>query len=134
MDIRLIPLLFGLLFANARAAVSYPPVHHNWTRSEVMDTNGLYTLEWHVHNKEIIFKATVNTRGFIAIGFQYQNMKFIGYDLAVAWVDDRSAKTNILVSTIHHALRFPSSSFFASLKQLPKGNNMFFGPKHTFHS
>lgn len=90
---------FGLTtIINAEASSSFPAVHHNWTRSESMDQNGLLNLEWRVRDKEIIFKATVNSRGFIAIGFVYQNIKITAFDLALAWIDDRSGKANILVS------------------------------------
>lgn len=91
---------FGLttITTTVGASSSFPAVHHNWTRSESMDQNGLLNLEWRLRDKEIIFKATVNSRGFIAIGFVYQNIKITAFDLALAWIDDRSGKANILVS------------------------------------
>lgn len=91
-------MLFGLFFMQTVAAKLYPPVHHNWTRTEAMDPHRLYNLQWHVSEKEIHFKATVNTRGYIALGFIYQGVKATAFDLALTWVDDRSGKTNILVS------------------------------------
>jgi hypothetical protein len=76
------------------------PVRHNWTRTEIMDQNGLYILEWHLENKDIIFTATVNTRGFIGLGFSYKHNRMTNADLVLAWVDDRTGKPNILVSII----------------------------------
>lgn len=73
-------------------------VHHvNWTRSEIMDSYGLYMLEWKVVNKEIIFTTTVNTRGFIGLGFSYRHGKMAGSDLVLAWVDDSTGLPNVLV-------------------------------------
>uniref|UniRef100_A0A182YDD5 Uncharacterized protein n=1 Tax=Anopheles stephensi TaxID=30069 RepID=A0A182YDD5_ANOST len=34
-----------------------------------MDPNGLYTLDWHIDQKDIVFTATANTRGFMGLGF-----------------------------------------------------------------
>lgn len=79
-----------------------PPLHHNWTRSEKMDPNGILQFQWHLRDKEIVFKVTVNSRGFIAIGFLYQNPKFSGFDMALAWIDDRTGKANILVGFFLH--------------------------------
>lgn len=73
-------------------------VHHvNWTRSEIMDDYGLYLLEWKVNNNEIIFTTTVNTRGFIGLGFSYRHGKMAGSDLVLAWVDDSTGLPNVLV-------------------------------------
>ena len=77
--------------------LSYPPIHHKWTRSEKMDPNNLLQMQWHLRDKEIVFKVTVNSRGFVAIGFQYQNPKIQGFDMAIAWVNDGTGKANILV-------------------------------------
>lgn len=76
----------------------HPAVHHNWTRIEKMDPNGLLQFQWHLRDKEIVFKVTVNSRGFIAIGFLYPNPKISGFDMALAWIHDRTGKANILVS------------------------------------
>lgn len=86
------------LLHQTTSAEDYPPIHHNWTRIERMDPNGIFILQWHLRNNEIVFKATVNSRGFIAIGFLYQNPRFNAYDIALSWVSDRSGKANILVS------------------------------------
>jgi hypothetical protein len=85
-------------FASALSSPMHPPVHHNWTRIEKMDPNGLLQFQWHLRDKEIVFKVTVNSRGFIAIGFLYPNPKISGFDMALAWIHDRTGKANILVS------------------------------------
>jgi fructose-1,6-bisphosphatase/sedoheptulose 1,7-bisphosphatase-like protein len=69
-------------------------------RSELMDANGLYLLEWHIENKDIIFTATVNTRGYIGLGFSYKHASMTKADLVIAWVDDRTNEPNVLVSAI----------------------------------
>lgn len=77
-------------------------IHHtNWRRSEMMDANGLYWLEWWLKgttSKEIHFRATVNTRGFIGLGFARKNPRMANADLVLLWVDDRTGKANALVS------------------------------------
>lgn len=80
--------------------ISTPAVHHKWTRSEIMDTNGLYLLEWKIDGKDIVFKVTVNTRGFIGLGFSYKTGLMAKSDLVLAWVDDRTGKPNVLVCTL----------------------------------
>uniref|UniRef100_A0A182MXX1 DOMON domain-containing protein n=1 Tax=Anopheles dirus TaxID=7168 RepID=A0A182MXX1_9DIPT len=74
------------------------PVHHRWSRSEAMDPNGLYTLDWHVDQKDIVFTATANTRGFMGLGFSHRSEHMAGSDLVLVWVDDRTGKPNVLVS------------------------------------
>lgn len=72
-------------------------------------------MEWYLRDKEIVFNVTVNNRGFVAIGFLYQNPKISGFDMALAWIDDRTAKANILVGFLsrtcikftHEALKIP---------------------------
>lgn len=73
--------------------------HHRWLRTEVMDANGLYVLDWKIIGKEIIFRATVNTRGFIGLGFSTKSGKMADADLILAWVDDRNGKATVLVRT-----------------------------------
>lgn len=74
-------------------------IHHKWSRSEIMDKNGLFLLEWWLENhKEIVFRTTVNTRGFIGLGFSKKTGQMAGADLILAWVDDRTGKPNVLVS------------------------------------
>lgn len=68
-----------------------------WLRTEVMDGNGLYILDWKVVEKEIVFRVTVNTRGFVGLGFSLQNGKMRNADLILAWVDDRTGKPTVLV-------------------------------------
>lgn len=86
-----------LLLAKIFCAKCSPPLHHNWTRSEKMDSNGILQMQWHLRDKEIVFRVTVNSRGFVALGFLYQNPKISGFDMALAWIHDRTGKANILV-------------------------------------
>lgn len=71
--------------------------NHRWMRTEVMDRNGLYILDWRVHNKEIFFRITANTRGFVGLGFSLKTGLMAGADLVMAWVDDRTGKPTVLV-------------------------------------
>lgn len=92
--------LSGLLLAADSAKGSsqhHRIVHHDWKRSEVMDANGLYVLEWWTKPKEIFFRVTVNTVGFIGLGFSPKDGKMAKSDLVLVWVDDRTAKPNALV-------------------------------------
>lgn len=71
--------------------------HHRWLRTEVMDGNGLYVLDWKIVGKDIVFRITANTRGFIGLGFSKKTGKMADADLILAWVDDRTGKPNVLV-------------------------------------
>uniref|UniRef100_A0A182JK01 DOMON domain-containing protein n=1 Tax=Anopheles atroparvus TaxID=41427 RepID=A0A182JK01_ANOAO len=94
-------LLLLLLMVPAAESVAVAtklePVHHRWSRSEAMDPNGLYTLEWHVDQKDIVFTATANTRGFMGLGFSHRSERMTGSDLVLVWVDDRTGKPNVLL-------------------------------------
>jgi hypothetical protein len=93
-------LWFCLAFAEFCMTITSslnPPINHTWTRVEKMDPNGILQMEWYLRDKEIVFNVTVNNRGFVAIGFLYQNPKISGFDMALAWIDDRTKKANILV-------------------------------------
>lgn len=72
--------------------------NHRWMRTEVMDRNGLYILDWRVHGKHIFFRITANTRGFVGLGFSLKTGRMAGSDLVMAWVDDRTGKPTVLVS------------------------------------
>ncbi|XP_059608084.1 MOXD1 homolog 1 [Phlebotomus argentipes] len=94
MRLRVILWLLASLLALTEARS-----HHGrreWMRSEVMDANGLYLMEWSVEAKEVTFRITVNTRGFIGLGFSYKSGKMTNSDLVLAWIDDRSGKAHIL--------------------------------------
>lgn len=85
-----------------------PNIQHNkWQRMEIMDGNGLYLMEWTIdnNNKDIIFTITVNTRGYIGIGFSHKSGKMANSDLILAWIDDRTGKANILVCFLFHIQR-----------------------------
>lgn len=64
-----------------------------------MDANGLYILEWNIlaDAKEIVFRITANTGGFVGLGFSYKTGKMANADLVLAWVDDHTGKPNVLV-------------------------------------
>lgn len=105
-----------LTITTASASVN-PPLHNsNWTRSEKMDANGILQMQWHVKDKEIVFKVTVNSRGFIAVGF-LPNPKYNlhVFDMALAWINDRTGKANILVGLSMH-IRFASNYQQRSMK------------------
>ncbi|XP_017462962.1 PREDICTED: uncharacterized protein LOC108356357, partial [Rhagoletis zephyria] len=73
--------------------------HTNWRRIEMMDANGLYWLEWWLKgstSQEIFFRVTVNTRGFIGLGFARKSPRMANADLVLLWVDDRTGKANAL--------------------------------------
>ncbi|EDS45766.1 conserved hypothetical protein [Culex quinquefasciatus] len=97
-----LPMLVALVLVVAavgvEAATAIEPVRHKWTRSEIMDANGLYLLEWKVDHKDIVFTVTVNTRGFIGLGFSHKSERMSGSDLVLAWVDDRTGKPSVLLN------------------------------------
>ncbi|EDS45765.1 conserved hypothetical protein [Culex quinquefasciatus] len=100
-----LPMLVALVLVVAavgvEAATAIEPVRHKWTRSEIMDANGLYLLEWKVDHKDIVFTVTVNTRGFIGLGFSHKSERMSGSDLVLAWVDDRTGKPSVLTRITH---------------------------------
>uniref|UniRef100_A0A1A9V9R7 DOMON domain-containing protein n=1 Tax=Glossina austeni TaxID=7395 RepID=A0A1A9V9R7_GLOAU len=80
-------------------------VHHtDWHRVEMMDSNGLYWLEWWLKSKEIHFRVTVNTQGFIGLGFSRKTGRMSGADMVILWVDDRTGKPNALLSSNFESL------------------------------
>ncbi|XP_030383547.1 MOXD1 homolog 1 [Scaptodrosophila lebanonensis] len=97
-------ILFGLTIV--RLCCSFPledeqpatqPKHHqNWRRQEMMDNNGLYWLEWWVTAKKIHFRITVNTQGFVGLGFSRKTGHMAGADMVLLWVDDRTGEPNAL--------------------------------------
>uniref|UniRef100_A0A8W7Q2B5 DOMON domain-containing protein n=1 Tax=Anopheles coluzzii TaxID=1518534 RepID=A0A8W7Q2B5_ANOCL len=91
----MLPAAHGMGLA-ATVPSKIEPVHHRWTRSEAMDPNGLYTLDWHIDQKDIVFTATANTRGFMGLGFSHRSEHMAGSDLVLVWVDDRTGKPNVL--------------------------------------
>lgn len=86
-----------------QSTAAYFHANHNsnnnqqWLRSEAMDGNGLYLLDWRFEEKEVYFRVTVNTRGFIGLGFSTKSGQMAQADLVLAWVDDRTGKPNVLV-------------------------------------
>lgn len=74
------------------------PHSTNWLRTEVLDANGLFVLDWRKSGKDIIFRATVNSRGYIGLGFTYKSEKIGDADIILAWVDDQTGEPNVLVS------------------------------------
>lgn len=98
ITIQLLLLLLPLFTLMSSAAKQ----HVDWSRTEVMDPFGLYILHWRLERKDIIFTATVNTRGFIGLGFSYRHGRMTGSDLVLAWVDDHTGLPNVLVSWLLH--------------------------------
>ncbi|XP_036334198.1 MOXD1 homolog 1-like, partial [Rhagoletis pomonella] len=85
--------------------------HTNWRRIEMMDANGLYWLEWWLKgytSQEIFFRVTVNTRGFIGLGFARKSPRMANADLVLLWVDDRTGKANAL--DCHGSAKHPNSA------------------------
>ena len=89
-------LLISIDFS--RASSPHHANNHRWLRTEIMDGNGLYILEWKILAKDIHFQVTANTRGFIGLGFSRKTGKISDSDIILAWVDDRTGKPNALVS------------------------------------
>jgi hypothetical protein len=78
-------------------------ITHNWTRTEKMDNIGIFQLQWYLEDNKIVFKAIVNSRGFVALGFTYPNAYYENkFDIALAWVDDRSGNTIVLVNIFQY--------------------------------
>lgn len=75
--------------------------HANWRRLEMMDSNGLYWLEWWLQDKRIYLRVTVNTQGYIGLGFFRKTGRSAGADLVLLWVDDQTDKPNALVIIIY---------------------------------
>lgn len=76
---------------------TYPEKHHhNWTRSEKLDPNGILNIQWYLRDNEIVFQVVLNSRGFAAIGFAHQSPRK-GFDAVLAWKTDKTGKDNILV-------------------------------------
>lgn len=73
---------------------------HSWFRTEILDGNGLYVLDWKVTEKDIVFRATVNTRGYIGLGFSYKSGKVSDSDIILGWVDDQTGEATVLVSFV----------------------------------
>uniref|UniRef100_A0A182MVU5 DOMON domain-containing protein n=1 Tax=Anopheles culicifacies TaxID=139723 RepID=A0A182MVU5_9DIPT len=96
----LLLLLLPALSEGLAVSSKIEPVHHRWSRSEAMDPNGLYTLDWHIDQKDIVFTATANTRGFMGLGFSHRSEHMAGSDLVLVWVDDRTGKPNVLVRAL----------------------------------
>nr|XP_036230713.1 MOXD1 homolog 1 [Bactrocera oleae] len=95
----------------ATSNVSFGMHHTNWRRIEMMDANGLYWLEWWLKgttSKEIHFRATVNTRGFIGLGFARKYPRMANADLVLLWVDDRTGKANAL--DCHGSAKHPNAA------------------------
>jgi len=79
--------------------------HQNWKRLEIMDGNGLYLLQWWLHEKDIYFRVTVNTRGFIGLGFSRRDGRMSSADMVLLWVDDHTGKANALVRLLSLLLK-----------------------------
>ncbi|XP_022225581.2 MOXD1 homolog 1 isoform X1 [Drosophila obscura] len=71
--------------------------HQNWKRHIMMDSNGLYWLQWwiNLNEKTISFEVNVNTRGFIGLGFS-KDGRMSSADIVLLWVDDVTGLANAL--------------------------------------
>ncbi|KAH8234531.1 hypothetical protein KR032_008225 [Drosophila birchii] len=71
--------------------------HTNWTRREIMDNIGLYCLQWWVkaNDNDVYFEVTVNTRGYIGLGFS-KDGRMSKSDMVLLWVDDSTGLPNAL--------------------------------------
>ncbi|KAH8272039.1 hypothetical protein KR018_007398 [Drosophila ironensis] len=89
---------------NADGSIYYK----KWKRNEMMDSNGLYWLQWwiNVDEAEIIFEVCVNTRGFIGLGFS-KDGRMSGADMVLLWVDDITGTPNALDC---HGSKHPSNA------------------------
>jgi hypothetical protein len=100
-------LIFALSVINVTkigcfSTTSNAAIAHNWTRTEKMDNIGIFQLQWYLEENKIVFKAIVNSRGFIALGFTYPNANYKNkFDIALAWIDDSSGNTIVLVNLFH---------------------------------
>lgn len=107
-----VPLLFILCNQLQPVFSNHVHNHHNshggqhskWFRTEVLDGNGLFVLDWKKTAKDIIFRATVNTRGYIGLGFSYKSEKIGESDIILAWIDDRTGEPNVLVNIMYNNL------------------------------
>lgn len=91
-------MLFANHVHNHHSAHTGGATHTKWFRTEILDGNGLFILDWRKTTKDIIFRATVNTRGYIGIGFSYKSEKITDADIILAWIDDRTGEPNVLVN------------------------------------
>lgn len=89
--------LFALKLFTCDSHVHFELQHHNWTRSEKLDPNGIFNLQWHIRNNEIVFEVTLNSRGFFALGFPYSDSRIKGFDSVFGWVNDKTGRAQILV-------------------------------------
>lgn len=79
---------------------SHGDPHSKWFRTENLDPFPLFVLDWRISEKDIVFRVTANTRGYIGLGFSYKSEKIGDADLILAWVDDRTGEPNVLVNII----------------------------------
>lgn len=85
------------IYNQSNASSALRSTHHNWMRTEQMDSNGQFWLDWHLLGRTIYFRITANTQGFVGLGFSLKHNRMADADLVVAWVDDRTGKTHVLV-------------------------------------
>lgn len=70
----------------------------DWTHSMTLDNDGLVVLRWQPRHQEILFRVEAKTLGYVGIGFS-QTGGMAGADIVIAWVDDHSKKSALMVST-----------------------------------
>lgn len=68
-----------------------------WTHSENLDKNGSVILRWQPRHQEILFRVEARTRGYVGFGFSPDG-KMENADIVIAWVEDHTKKSFLLVS------------------------------------
>ncbi|BFG03078.1 MOXD1 homolog 1 [Drosophila madeirensis] len=104
--------------------------HQNWKRHVMMDSNGLYWLQWwiNLNEKMIIFEVKVNTQGFIGLGFS-KDGRMSGADIVLLWVDDRTGQANAL--DCHGSI---DSSNGAPIQDDTQNYHVIFGHQNDSHT
>lgn len=78
-----------------------------WTHWEVLDAVGDVVLRWQPRHQEILFRVEAKTLGYVGIGFSPDG-GMEGADMVLGWVDDRSLRPYLLVSTSWNFTSAPS--------------------------
>jgi hypothetical protein len=76
---------------------------NQWTHSEILDNVGDVVLRWQPRHREILFRVEARTKGYVAIGFSPDGGKEHA-DIVMGWVDDRSLRAVLLVSSARSKL------------------------------
>lgn len=74
----------------------YTPLPH----TAIFDPDNKYHLAWDFDDESIKFSVTVETRGYIGLGFS-PNGHMKGSDIVIGWVDDATGQGYLSVSIIY---------------------------------